>query len=979
MDCLDEELVHAFVRGAVSPEELADAQAHLDACAGCRRLTAMAAVDVSSPSSASGAPWTGDALRADTWGRYVLLEALGRGGMGEVLLAYDSKLHRNIALKRVRERGAPLSPEARAGLLREARAMARLAHPNVITVHDAGEMDGEVFIAMEYVRGQTLRRWLQAPRPWRDVVAMFRAAGAGLLAAHEAGLVHRDFKPDNVLVGEDGRVRVTDFGLARTEAGLGASLDGGGLAGQRAAGAVGLETGRSALSGTRGYIAPEALRGARGVQADQFSFFVALFEALHGARPFQGASLLEELSAAERGELQRGGPERRLPSWLERAMRRGLAADPAERFASMAEALDALGDGPARTRRRRQLLAALACLTCLAVAGGWWGRERPLRVCRRFEGEARAVWNADGRQRLRAAFTSSGTAQAETLFQSVASALDGWSEEWARTRVGTCVATELAGEQAPAVLALEARCLDRRRMDFEAVVGRLLRLERAQLADAVRAVAGLPAVSDCANPAALAGRDAPAADPATREKIEHLGRLLSQARADLLVRDLPSGLATAAQVEAEARAQALAEPRAEASIVLGRLRDEAGDYAAAEASLVEGEAVAMARGLDALVAEATVELVMVIGSRQRRFDEARRWQRLAEGAVERVGLAEKEAGARLLNIVGNVAAWQQRHDEALSSYQRALAIRERLYGAEHVLVADVLHNLAAERAFADQPELAMEQATRALRIREGLLGPEHRDVAASLDLLGVLGRRFGRLEEALAYAERAVAVAAAALPAEHPFQAVFSVNLGLARADVGDLRGAVDVTEYAVALQRRRLGALHPAVGATLENLAALAVLQGDFRRAIELGEAVARDFSGKAAEAMVDVAEAHRRAGHLEVARRHFSAALARLAERPEERVRVAALTGLGQCEHALGLRGQAVAHLEEALRRGAAARVLPQRLALTELALARALPDGEAARARSLAARAKPWLAASRRTQALREAEALLDPASE
>src|SRR5690349_17448959 len=148
----------------------------------------------------------------DTVGRFVVLQRLGEGGMGVVYTAYDPELDRKVAIKLLKS-----AEEGHARLLREAQAMARLQHPNVIAVHDVGTLPGNrVFVAMELVAGATLRGWLKAaPRAWREVIAIMRQAGVGLAAAHDAGLVHRDFKPDNVLVGDDGRVRVMDFGLAR--------------------------------------------------------------------------------------------------------------------------------------------------------------------------------------------------------------------------------------------------------------------------------------------------------------------------------------------------------------------------------------------------------------------------------------------------------------------------------------------------------------------------------------------------------------------------------------------------------------------------------------------------------------------------------------------------------------------------------------------------------------------------------------------
>ena len=233
--------------------------------------------------------------------RFVVVEKLGEGGMGVVIAAYDPDLDRKVAIKLLRA-GAwdtGVSSEGRQRLLREAQAMAKLSHPNVVVVHGVGTMGSQVYIAMEYVDGCTLGEWLkQDKRSWPLVVDMFCRAGRGLVAAHAAGLIHRDFKPDNVLVGKDGRVRVTDFGIVGT---AGTMSEGTGRpgAGELASRSTPLSTpltSAGVLLGTPIYMAPEQLeRAPVDASADQFSFCVALYEALYGERPFAGKSY-DELS-----------------------------------------------------------------------------------------------------------------------------------------------------------------------------------------------------------------------------------------------------------------------------------------------------------------------------------------------------------------------------------------------------------------------------------------------------------------------------------------------------------------------------------------------------------------------------------------------------------------------------------------------------------------------------------------------------------
>jgi tetratricopeptide (TPR) repeat protein/predicted Ser/Thr protein kinase len=295
-------------------------------------------------------------------GRYVVESRLGAGGMGVVYVARDTELARDVALKIVRPRAEVDATQAR--LRREAKAMARLSHPNVVPVFDIGTHDGQLFIAMELVDGETLRAWVARPRPWRTVVELFLKAGRGLEAAHAAGLLHRDFKPDNVVVGPGDEPRITDFGLARE------LQDETGAAALLAEGTdteLSLITRTGSLAGTPAYMAPEQLLGRQaGAAADQFSFCVSLFEALHGTRPFRPAAprpdaLIPEIRA---GRVVK--PRQPVPRWLHAAVVRGLAFEPDQRWPSMTALLERLDRG----RRGRRLGVVAAVAGAAVVAAG---------------------------------------------------------------------------------------------------------------------------------------------------------------------------------------------------------------------------------------------------------------------------------------------------------------------------------------------------------------------------------------------------------------------------------------------------------------------------------------------------------------------------------------------------------------------------------------------------------------------------------
>jgi hypothetical protein len=379
--CLSDEDVLAFIDGEVRSE----GHAHLAGCEDCRAVVAEAARGLYEP---DGAAATNDAetlqdhgrrhgrplAPGDRVGRYQVRRPIGAGGAGVVYEAFDPQLGRKIALKMLRPDGARWLTRGPRRLLREARAMARLSHPNVVNVYDAGAIawEGEVFIALEYVDGRTMAHWIRDDRPgWREVVRLFLDAGQGLAAAHRAHLVHGDFKPENVLIGSDGRARVSDFGLARSNADR--SPPAPPEPAREPAGALLTLTEAGALVGTPAYMAPEQFEGARpDERTDQFNFCAALYRALYHSRPFGGQDTepsVESLGQAVlAGELH-DPPADGVPAALFAVVRRGLSRAPAERWSSMDDLLAALERtlGGRSTPRRGWWLAATGLLLGLVA------------------------------------------------------------------------------------------------------------------------------------------------------------------------------------------------------------------------------------------------------------------------------------------------------------------------------------------------------------------------------------------------------------------------------------------------------------------------------------------------------------------------------------------------------------------------------------------------------------------------------------
>src|SRR5713101_7906905 len=377
MSCASEETLLELIEGRLSPEAFEGVEQHLSQCETCRELVAVATAATSLAADGDGLVPSGGQPMV---GRYEVLAPIGAGGMGVVYAAHDPQLDRKVALKMLRPSGLPgVSPQQlRARILREGRAMARLSHPNVLAVHDVGEFQDHVFVAMELAEGGTVASWLrERPRSWREVLDVFLAAGRGLAAAHAQGLVHRDFKPENILFGGDGRVRVTDFGVAQLTAVPGSELL---TAGTPEAGGPTLSLCSSALVGSPAYMAPEQMRGEQAdVRADLFSFCVSLYEALYGERPFAGETVADLQRAVSKSEVQHPPGGTRVPAWIHRALLRGLRAEPGER-PQMMEALLASLSRPGRRWPPRAVgptLALLAGTVVVVLAGAlFWGSRQ---------------------------------------------------------------------------------------------------------------------------------------------------------------------------------------------------------------------------------------------------------------------------------------------------------------------------------------------------------------------------------------------------------------------------------------------------------------------------------------------------------------------------------------------------------------------------------------------------------------------------
>lgn len=710
-------------------------------------------------------------------GRYVILDRIGGGGMGVVYTAYDPELDRKVALKLLRPDRAA-GEAARLRLLREAQAIARLSHPHVVAVHDAGTFGDQVFLAMEYVEGTTLSWWLnEERRPWREVVDRFVLAGRGLAAAHAAGLVHRDFKPDNVLLGRDGRVRVADFGLARA---VGTDTEEEPASSESVSGLASPLTQLGVAVGTPAYMAPEQLRGERAdARSDQFSFCVALWEALYGERPFAG-----EMG---RGPVREAPAGARVPDRLRQALLRGLAIDPAARYPAMEELLDRLGRDPGAARRRWLAAAAVVIAVGGIFAGLGYLQARRGQLCSGGEAQLAGVWNAGRKDAGRKAFLATGLPFAPESWSRAEKALDNYLGGWAAMHRDACEATRVRGEQSEDLLDRRMFCLDQRLGEARAVTDLFARADADVVAGADDAVARLGKVELCADAEALTARVPPPRDPALRSRVEGARTRLADAKALSDAGKHTEALSGALAAVAAARSTGYRPLEAEALYLQGFLEDKLAQSRNAEGTMFEALVAAQEGGDFMTAGQASAQLAWITGSQQSKVEEGRRWFRIAQATVHgaRGGAAARSEVSKQL---ATLLYQEGKYAEAARVAGQALAFAERGYGAEHPQVANILSNLGIFHLMAGNKQEALAVSQRGLAVRTRVLEPGHPDLAKSYNTLGNIYSDMNRLDPALENYQRAFAIFRDRYGASHPM----TLGVGSNLADLANKLGRYD-------------------------------------------------------------------------------------------------------------------------------------------------------------------------------------------
>ena len=936
----------------------------------------------------------------ETVDRFRVLGTLGEGGMGVVLAAYDPVLDRNVAVKLLRPHLSRRhnADKSRLRLLREARAMAKLSHRNVISVYEAGTVDEHVFVAMELIEGQTLRQWMeQDTRSWREIVDRYLEAGRGLSAAHKAGLVHRDFKPENVLVGNDERVLVTDFGLVGTTGSVSdtsypsydstepdapnttALPDAPTSPSMRPPAADIPITLAGEVMGTPIYMAPEQHRGEEADgRSDQFAFCVALYRALYDKPPFGDQPLAEV--ARGKGTAATPPANSDVPGWVQAIVLRGLSSNKDDRFATMDALLEDLERDPIAAKKRvlgrlgaGVAIAALGAVGAYAAIGS--GKDDAPAPCQNAQRELLGVWDPDMRGLVERGMLGIDRTYAKETLERTTVILDRYADEWTTMHTEACRATRVHGTQSEDLLDLRMTCLGVRKQRMQALVMWLATPPDDTTLDlAVQAAYSLESLWACEDPAQLRAAVPLPTDPEQRAKVVAVSARIAEAHAVETLGNYNLAHQMAFEALPDARALKFPPVEADALYALAWLQYRKADYDAAETTARESIRVAAAAKLDVVHGRSWIALMYILMASDK-IDNALELATAAEAVVARAD--QPAMTAAMANVLGSLHRNKGQLDQAWSHHSRALALYREIHAGDDPETAAALLNLGTVSGNQGRLDDAVRFHRESLEMSIQVYGEQHPTVAKAYNGVAINLEQQGHYAEAQAHYEQALAIFAS--EKDHPQVGGIINNLGTVLKQQGKFEQATKKFEQSLAMLEAKYGPEHSNVMVPLNNLGAVAALRGDaaasaryHARALGIAEAKFGANHPQTALTVAMAAISLETAGKCDEARPMFVRALTSWEATLGGKHPLLAfpLTGIAQCDLAAGKTRAAVAPLERALGLRRAAPGEAEDLADTLFALARALWDtGDRERAKRLAIEARD---AYTRAHGLRERDA-------
>jgi serine/threonine protein kinase len=743
--------------------------------------------------------------KGESIGRLIVLEQVGEGGMGLVYAAYDTALDRRVCIKFLKQIEDEGSRHADSRLISEARALAQISHPHILPVYDVGQFEDQVYLVTEFVDGWTLSEWVSGHDPdSQRILAVYQDAGRGLAAAHAAGIVHRDFKPDNVMLGRDGRVRVMDFGLAASELAHESLSDG---------------------YGTPRFMAPEQLQGdAATAASDQFTFALSLCTSL-GAHPDLLRNDPGSLAQLPVDEAQRV------------ALGRALAPEPQSRFADMAALLDALS--PSIPRRSRWLALMIGLATVVGASFSGYQLSQSPAPCLPQSAPSLA-WSLQQRPAMRQAFIATGLPYAGSAFDKLTPIVDRYLQQWTDQRVSACEATHVRHVQSSELLDRRMVCLDRSLRQVDAL-GRLFAAADAAIVnESMRAVSSLPNLSNCADQQSLLNQSPLPAGPQGRQIFERLDHGFAAAWADHTAGRYASALEKLEAIEADVNDFEHMPTQARHALLKGTVQNELANRSPAESSLDRAVFLALLGGDLGVATDAATALAYYYSQSAAPDERVESWYERAKTLATtlddpaRLAKLSGEYGQHLILETGP-------SDQAIDHLAFLLSEYTRIYGADSPRTANAMRGYAWVLYKSGRMEEALEYSAQALGRIEASFGVHHNSYLAAANNHASMLTDAHRPEEALALLQKASNAGIENLGEEHPMVLllIYTWAYTLSEQDrcvqaLPRYQQVLEVAERSLGKQHRIYGGAANGVGACLRELGQLEPSRAILRDTLE-------------------------------------------------------------------------------------------------------------------------------------------------